>query len=406
MIFEGSLEPEDYRGVLWLSFEVPKTVRDLTLSFEYSPQVVGNLRNEINLLFYDPLGHFRGRHQGREGRMVIGDDPSHGVVSGPIVPGTWRMAVEIHSIFTKTVYRVEVDLGEELETKWFVGELHSHSVHSDGEMSVEELGDLFRRKGLDFFFITDHSNVSGWRDLERLEGIVGFPGIEVNTFKGHVLVLGARAFVEWKGRDIREIRDFARNVGGIVGVAHPDLPPDPLCAGCSWEYEHTFEMDFVEVWSSNAGRLNDVTIAKWIRALRSGGKVAGTSGNDVHRVEDYSDPMKYFVKVGDMRLLSVLEGIKSGRSILSKVDRFSLDVSGANPGEELLWSEFPILHFTGEGMKRVSVVTEKEVRSFDSNELEVKLDWIEAEDFVLIQGYGKNDELLFLSNPVFLRRRG
>src|SRR5260221_11031337 len=72
--------------------------------------------------------------------------------------------------------------------RWFAGDLHAHTVHSDGALTVSELAVLAARTGLDFLAITDHNTVSHHPFLEaasRHSGVALIPGQEVTTELGH-----------------------------------------------------------------------------------------------------------------------------------------------------------------------------------------------------------------------------
>ena len=76
-------------------------------------------------------------------------------------------------------------------------ELHCHSVHSDGSFSVAELLRRAYDDHLALIALTDHNTVSGHGELD--DSITpAVPGIEWTTFFGHMLVLGARDFVDWR----------------------------------------------------------------------------------------------------------------------------------------------------------------------------------------------------------------
>lgn len=63
-------------------------------------------------------------------------------------------------------------------------DLHSHSTHSDGKESVEQIFQYAAQAGLSALALTDHDSTAGW-DEARVEakkhGITFVPGIEVTT---------------------------------------------------------------------------------------------------------------------------------------------------------------------------------------------------------------------------------
>ncbi|MGW8477682.1 CehA/McbA family metallohydrolase [Streptomyces sp. NPDC055898] len=75
---------------------------------------------------------------------------------------------------------------------WYRGDCHVHSVHSDGELTPEELAVLGRAAGLDFMATTEHNSVaeSGvWGHLAADDFLI-ILGEEVTTQTGHWLALG------------------------------------------------------------------------------------------------------------------------------------------------------------------------------------------------------------------------
>lgn len=73
-------------------------------------------------------------------------------------------------------------------------DLHSHSVHSDGTKTPEELLLLAKELGLKAYAITDHDNIEGSKILMSLnhEDITLYSGVELNAkvLKGQMHILG------------------------------------------------------------------------------------------------------------------------------------------------------------------------------------------------------------------------
>lgn len=71
------------------------------------------------------------------------------------------------------------------DTKEIKSDLHIHTIHSDGCLTVGEVLDIAKHKGLDCVSITDHDTVSGVSDAVlygRQIGLSVIPGIEFSTF--------------------------------------------------------------------------------------------------------------------------------------------------------------------------------------------------------------------------------
>ena len=57
--------------------------------------------------------------------------------------------------------------------RWLAGDLHTHTVHSDGALTVAELAALAAGRGLDFIAVTDHNTVSHHAELAAAAGGTG-----------------------------------------------------------------------------------------------------------------------------------------------------------------------------------------------------------------------------------------
>ncbi len=85
--------------------------------------------------------------------------------------------------------------------RWFKGNLHTHSTNSDGELSPQELVDLYADAGYDFLAITDHGKLTPTDDLDP-RGLLLLPGSELHQGKGelgqthHLVAIGQAEPIE------------------------------------------------------------------------------------------------------------------------------------------------------------------------------------------------------------------
>ena len=134
-------------------------------------------------------------------------------------------------------------------------ELHCHSVHSDGDYTVCELQKKAIDDHLAIIALTDHNTFSGWDEID--DNIIPvIRGIEWTTYYGHLLVLGANDFVDWRDANADNIDEKIKQikaVGGLVGVAHPFQLGSPLCTGGHWDFNvrNWQNVDYIEVWHKN-----------------------------------------------------------------------------------------------------------------------------------------------------------
>ena len=114
-------------------------------------------------------------------------------------------------------------------SKWYRGNLHTHTTISDGRRSPEEVKQIYREHGYDFIALTDH-----WKYGEGSEsdpsGLVVVPGIEYNAgsiFEAtegvfHILSLFAEREPEVTESDSAQTMiDKINAAGGLAILAHP-----------------------------------------------------------------------------------------------------------------------------------------------------------------------------------------
>ncbi|MFF1570165.1 CehA/McbA family metallohydrolase [Streptomyces sp. NPDC058293] len=112
------------------------------------------------------------------------------------------------------------------------GRSHVHSIHSDGELTPEELAVRARAAGLDFMATTEHNSAAEpgtWGHLAADDFLIVL-GEEVTTKTGHWLALGIGPgeVVDWNHQVtdglIDHSLDQVHRAGGLCVVAHPHAP--------------------------------------------------------------------------------------------------------------------------------------------------------------------------------------
>ncbi|WP_261806782.1 CehA/McbA family metallohydrolase [Lapidilactobacillus luobeiensis] len=176
---------------------------------------------------------------------------------------------------------------------YYLTELHAHTKHSDGHFATAELLAKAQAFGYEILAITDHNTSAALHDCQKLTAttdLVILPGMEWTTFYGHLLVWGAREFIDWRPVTPATIDAALRQlkaVGGITGCAHPYAVGSPLCTGCRWDFPvHDQQLlDFVEVWNGAApdqSRRSQQAYQLWLTRLAAGQRVAASAGRDWH----------------------------------------------------------------------------------------------------------------------------
>lgn len=315
------------------------------------------LANLMNVVLIDQQGRWRGRWDRNPssdaGALVLArDHASRGFLPGAIEPGTWTCAIECHGLFQDGIsYEVSVEaiadpgrrptaparsgpwgpgVSRRTGPGWYFGEMHSHTVHSDGKWEVAGLADKAAGTGADFLCLTDHNTISG--HLEETNDTLPLTlvsGMELTTFHGHHPIYGIDAMIPWHedGRvlGLDETGKRARAMGGLVGVAHPFVPGDPLCTGCRMiDTLDPRTFDMMEVWYrrwDSPGADNEAAYALWNEHWRNGHPITAVAARDWHGPDQdgpFPGPLPFTgVYAADNTPGGILEGLRSGRVIMS-----------------------------------------------------------------------------------------
>lgn len=106
---------------------------------------------------------------------------------------------------------------------------HVHTTRSDGTGTPESIADAALKAGLDAVILTDHGD--GTRPLEparRIQGVLLVDAVEISTWGGHYVALGARPSPYPLGGDPAAVVDDVARLGGLGIAAHPASPKPDL----------------------------------------------------------------------------------------------------------------------------------------------------------------------------------
>jgi hypothetical protein len=378
----GHLRREDRKGYRQHRFAVPPGAGGLEISFSYDPGQ-DFPHSLLTLSLFDPRG-FRGAGHRYAPRQAIRLEPHHatpGFLAGPLPSGEWMVEVDVHSVIarpdgTPNRYELAINTLPVSEARivpaarvagrkaglpmagrrWYRGELHLHSTHSDGDWTPAEIAEAARPRDLDFMVLSDHNTTSSYEEFRALVDprTLVIPGAELTTYNGHCLAIGVEEWMDWRtGLDGRSINDVARAVraaGGIFVVAHPDAMPDDVCTGCRWTHDD-FDpalADAVEIWGGlwdGPEEENEGCVALWRRWLGLGHRLAATGATDAHRPKDWRGavPLTY-VLADSLTRVAILDAVRAGRTYVSSGPELFLEpaeggvqgrCAGAPPDAEL-----------------------------------------------------------------------
>ena len=211
-------------------------------------------------------------------------------------------------------------------------ELHCHTVHSDGGFTVNKLQNAAKDNGLSLIALTDHNTQSGFGEID--DSIVPvIRGIEWTTYFGHMLVLGADGFVDWRDAvpdNIDSKIAEVKQAGGIVGIAHPFQLGSPMCTGGRWEFNVNdwSQVDYIEIWHmafSHGNTENRLATQFWTDLLDRGFHLAALNGKDWHRPVEGHFGCTYIL-MDTPTPENAIEPIRLGRTVVSSGAKFFFTV--------------------------------------------------------------------------------
>jgi len=286
---------------------------------------------------------FRGWSGGARRSFVIGEQTATpGYLPGEPEPGTWQVVIGLHRVPAGGAdYRLTVEVTStpgELSPEpapeemppitdrparrqllasggrhWLAGDLHTHTVHSDGAMTVSELARFAAGRGMDFIAVTDHNTISHLAELPAAasaHGIVLLPGQEVTTDTGHASALGDVGWI-----DFREPPDAwleaTEQAGGLLSINHP------IGGHVSWATPMKRRPPLIEVWHWSWLDTHWTTPLGWWLAWDPTAIPVG--GSDWHRPGSDAPPGSptTWVEAEADDPAAVLEAIRAGRTAVS-----------------------------------------------------------------------------------------
>ncbi len=167
--------------------------------------------------------------------------------------------------------------------RWLKGDLHTHTVASDGILTAAELAQRARSHGLDFLAITDHNQIRAAASLPRLPGLTLIPGVEWTHYQGHANFLGVDRpydgpFFTNSLEETLAVFTTARERGALITLNHPFEP------GMSFAFDwKSLPFDCLEVWNGPMRESNLRAVGFWHSLLQQGLKIPICGGSDYHR---------------------------------------------------------------------------------------------------------------------------
>jgi hypothetical protein len=372
----GTATPDQVKTYHLEPFRVPAGTARIEVGYRWAPVDQGVL----DLGLWDATGTagpkaFRFWSGSRQGRLdkhmppveVTPDRDERTVVERRIMPGTWHVEIGDADVRAPLDWQVEVRCppGRQPaahvpdpvdpthvarpEPGWYAGDFHLHAYHSSpyGPTREEMVRDA-TAAGLDIIPVTEYVTPSHWDWLGATQrkhpDLLIWPGREVITYFGHMIVLGETPSVVehrvgYRGIRLDDIQRKAEADGALVSIAHPTIfPPETFgsyCRGCYfqlWDQVDWSSTNLIEIVTS--GSIADLdghrvpnpfvrtAIEKWESLLREGHRLTAVSGSDDKSGRSYGDTIT-MVHAKQLSRPAVDEALREGHAYVRGLGRSS-----------------------------------------------------------------------------------
>jgi len=362
-LLRGHVDRAQERRYVHIPFDVPRGVRQLHVAYEYNdripadPLVTGG--NTLDIGLFDEGGidegspGFRGWSGSEKLEFTIDEQwATPPYAPGPIGAGTWHVLVGPYKVAPRGcdwAVRLWFDPGitepsplppsarsnsvasvPRARGGWIRGDLHCHTVYSDGDSLPRDVPVAAGAAGLEFLGVTDHNSVR--HQLAYGTGGDGLPivlpGIEVTTYGGHWNAWGTDRWWEFRAPDASAVARTMRaaaEAGAVISVNHPK----PF--GPAWDYGDITGFHAVEIWNGPWPRLNTIALAFWEERLRRGERIAAVGGSDTHQLKTPDPDARHSPRIGAPTtwveagprptVAAILAAIREGRAFVSASPR-------------------------------------------------------------------------------------
>jgi hypothetical protein len=196
------------------------------------------------------------------------------------------------------------------DTFEYIGNLHIHSVFSDGAGTIPQIAQAARKAPVDFFIVNDHDFMTEELHL-NWEGFYGnvlaLMALEIGKRYNHYLAFDLNEKLDSGGLDAQTIIDSVRQHGGFGFLAHPfekgmpfsensrayvwkDLSVDGYTGICIWNFSSRWKervrspihgLFFLLFKSGTLKGPSSETLSFWDQACLKR-RVAAIGGSDAH----------------------------------------------------------------------------------------------------------------------------
>jgi hypothetical protein len=367
IVLEGRRNPADAsvstKALYYLPFDVPPGVTRITIHKELEHGPDTTRKNTVDMGLFDPRGgapEKNGGHPGaagfrawqggvKEDLVVTGSaaTSSPHAIPGPLPAGRWYVAqYYLASAPAGLGYKYTITLSFDgpkpgkatipkynpgvvkLGAGWYAGNLHAHSLHSDGGRTFNNLIARNETAGFDFIASTEHNSTTAhYRFAEAARAhpkMLMLFGDELTTPGGHANIIGQEPGhwfdfrIDYGYDKLPALIDDAHRQGAFFVVNHPFAP----CTTCTWQYPPAewAKADAVEVWNGTWTPDDRIAVNMWDQQLKTGRHLIASGGTDYHRGEDAMVPTA-IVYADNLSRDAILDGLRKGHIQISESPR-------------------------------------------------------------------------------------
>jgi hypothetical protein len=328
-----------------LPFDMPGGIERVELEYDYPRYAEetlpgGTARRELNVIdlgVYDQNGDLFGwSGSNRRSVYISSASASPGYGHGKFGSGKWAVALGLYRIESSVEVRVIVRIYPR-ERLLLRGDLHMHTVNSDGSYTTAFVIRSCIAAGLDFIALTDHNTMKQNSEIGNPEGLTVIPGVEFTNYRGHANFFFSDPGLRFNDNFLVNTFDEmaalfrrAREAGALISLNHP-------CSDWEFGYEG-FPFDMIEVWNGPMRGFNLRAVDLWHRFLCQGKRIPALGGSDIHRNElgrTFGTPCNFVYSRG-RSAADILEGIREGRGSIAYAGEgphLDLDIDGAGLGD-------------------------------------------------------------------------
>jgi hypothetical protein len=458
---------ENSKRYFYFPFDVPVNTKSVVVEYAYDKSA-----NTLDLGVFDnnfdetekTTSGFRGWSGGRRSQIFISENTAtNGYLSGKIGQGKWRVIFGLYKIapagvevtvkikFNEVSPKLLAEPEQESATKynlptkqnlspmidsggqkWFRGDLHIHTFHSDGNWTIPLVFEWAKLIGLDFIGLTEHNTMSHHAEINRIAPrypkLLAMRGEEVTTYGGHFNVwsLPTGELIDFRvtpknSAELAPKINRVRQLNLLASINHPTA----VCGGCAWTYGDWSQMDSVEIWNGGWDLQDEAALKKWDEMLQTGKRIAALGSSDTHTPlpgesktnPGLGSPCNY-IAAKNLTQNEILAAIKRGKvwlaespktqflefTALADGNRLSLGDSGETGKAELNLKveNFPansvvLLIANGQLVRREKI-------NRDKFELSAAAE-IEKDSYFRVEIRNPENKMLALTNPIFLRKK-